>query len=88
MRDINRIERICHDLERLWKQHPDQRLGQLLQNYAFPNRVITVNNSPVRIADIFNQEDDETDKKIIMNTDFQHYPASLCVDSTKKEKTT
>jgi hypothetical protein len=72
MRDPQRIERICHDLERLWKQYPDQRLGQLLQNYAFPNRVITINNMVVRIADIFNQEDDETDKKIIMNTDFQH----------------
>lgn len=69
MRDVNRIERICHDLERLWKQHPDQRLGQLLENYVFPSIQTTQGG---RTAFTWAQEDDETDKKIIMNTDFQH----------------
>ena len=74
MRDINRIERICHDLERLWKQHPDQRLGQLLENYVLPRTIVKINNVPTGVVFCWAQEDDETDKKIIMNTDFQHPP--------------
>lgn len=32
MRPIERIPRILKLLEKLWKQHPDQRFGQLLIN--------------------------------------------------------
>jgi hypothetical protein len=90
MRDINRIERICHDLERLWKQHPDQRLGQLLENYVFPPMIGIIKtkaggDASVKTAYLWSQEDDETDKKIIMETDFQN-PSSLCVDSSRKDK--
>lgn len=35
MRDINRIPKICKELENLWLKHPDLRLGQLILN-AFP----------------------------------------------------
>ena len=32
MRDINRISKICKELEELWLKHPDLRLGQLILN--------------------------------------------------------
>lgn len=32
MRDINRIPKICKELEELWLKHPDFRLGQLILN--------------------------------------------------------
>jgi len=35
MRDIKRIKRICHLLEKMWTKCPDQRLGQFLSNYVF-----------------------------------------------------
>ena len=35
MRDLERIDRICQKLNRVWKELPDQRLGQLLENYIF-----------------------------------------------------
>lgn len=35
MRDLERIDRICQKLNKVWKEIPDQRLGQLLENYVF-----------------------------------------------------
>ena len=35
MREKNRIKRILKLLETLWKNYPDQRLGQILENYVF-----------------------------------------------------
>ena len=35
MRDLERIDRVCQKLNRVWKEIPDQRLGQLLENYIF-----------------------------------------------------
>ena len=35
MRDLERIDRICQKLNKIWKEIPDQRLGQLLENYVF-----------------------------------------------------
>lgn len=35
MRDLERIDRICQKLNKVWKETPDQRLGQLLENYIF-----------------------------------------------------
>lgn len=32
MRDIKRIPKILKRLEKLWKEHPDLRLGQLILN--------------------------------------------------------
>ena len=34
MRDINRIEPTLKQIEEIWKQYPDLRLGQLLENIA------------------------------------------------------
>jgi hypothetical protein len=68
MRDINRIERIIHDLERLWKQYPDQRLGQILENYVF-NRGQRGDKTSCAL---YYQEDNITQDNIILNTDFQH----------------
>ena len=35
MRDIKRIDKILNQLRQLWMRFPDQRLGQLLDNYIF-----------------------------------------------------
>jgi hypothetical protein len=35
MRDPNRIDRVLRKLGRIWHRFPDQRLGQLLENYVF-----------------------------------------------------
>ena len=35
MRDLERIDRICQKLNKVWKEMPDQRLGQMLENYIF-----------------------------------------------------
>jgi len=35
MRDINRIDRITEKLNKIWKQSPDLRLGQLISNLAY-----------------------------------------------------
>jgi len=35
MRDPKRINKILKELEILWKKYPDQRLGQILENYVF-----------------------------------------------------
>lgn len=35
MRDLERIDRICQKLNKVWKEIPDQRFGQLLENYIF-----------------------------------------------------
>lgn len=35
MRDLERIDRICQKLNKVWKEIPDQRLGQLLESYIF-----------------------------------------------------
>ena len=35
MRDIKRIDKILNQLKHLWMRFPDQRLGQLLDNYIF-----------------------------------------------------
>ena len=32
MRDINRIPKILHEIQRVWEAFPDLRLGQLLLN--------------------------------------------------------
>lgn len=69
MRDFNRIDKICDLLKVLWKQHPDQRLGQLLENYVFPSVEMKQGG---RTALIFFQEDEETFSRIILNTDYKH----------------
>lgn len=35
MRDKERIDRILNKLGKVWKKYPNQRLGQLLENYIF-----------------------------------------------------
>lgn len=35
MRDPKRIKVVCNELEKVWNEHPDLRLGQLLINYVF-----------------------------------------------------
>lgn len=35
MREPKRIKRILLLIDKLWNEYPDQRLGQLLENYVF-----------------------------------------------------
>lgn len=39
MRDIKRMDRILNEIRELWKEYPDQRLGQLLDNYLYGYRL-------------------------------------------------
>lgn len=52
MRDKKRIDRILEKIEKLWKENPDQRLGQLLENYVFKDDVV------------FHLEDDEIEERL------------------------
>jgi uncharacterized protein YihD (DUF1040 family) len=52
MRDPQRIDRILNLIAVAWRRNPDQRLGQLLYNYAGFE------------GDIFNYEDDRTEQKL------------------------
>lgn len=58
MRELERINRICDKLKRLWKKSPDMRLGQLLENYVFFNGQRGDNTSVA----LFYQEDNITEK--------------------------
>lgn len=56
MRNPKRIPEIIDRLHELWLKYPDQRLGQLLENYVF-NRGERGDKTSCAL---FNQEDDET----------------------------
>ena len=73
MRDPKRIPKILTELDLLWRKYPDQRLGQLLENYVFPNILVKKvdvlgklepNTPTLKVAWMFFQEDDETLKKL------------------------
>lgn len=40
MRDINRIDKILDLVRELWEKYPDQRLGQIMSNYVFDNKIV------------------------------------------------
>lgn len=61
MREEERIDRICDKLKEFWKLHPDQRLGQLLENYIFYKGTRGDNTS----VHLFYQEDDYTEAIIV-----------------------
>ena len=50
MRDPKRIDEILKELGKLWKEHPDLRLGQL---------IMAVTGEKAHIGDIFHIEDKE-----------------------------
>lgn len=56
MRDPQRINRILNLIATIWLRYPDMRLGQLLYNFAGFEGLK---------GDIFNYEDDETEKKLL-----------------------
>lgn len=58
MKDIKRIKRICKKLEKVWSGAPDQRLGQLLENYIFDSGEFRGEAT----CFLFYQEDDKTEK--------------------------
>jgi len=55
MKNPNRIDRILKLLKKLWKTMPEQRFGQLLENYLFNCEEC-----------IFYKEDDEIEKELKM----------------------
>lgn len=61
MRDPKRIKRILNKIEKIWNKIPDQRLGQLLENYIFIQGNRGIDKTSVRL---FHQEDDETEYNI------------------------
>lgn len=62
MREINRIDRISNKLSILWHEYPDQRLGQLLENYIFEY---------CELSPLFYLEDDIIEDKIDAQIDFK-----------------
>ncbi len=56
MREPERIDRILEKIGRLWHLFPDQRLGQLIDNYVIPTGKAADVTHPLR-----NQEDDQTE---------------------------
>jgi hypothetical protein len=56
----NAIDLVLKELGELWKQHPEQRFGQLLENYVFPN---TIGNG-MKLSITWFQEDGDTLLKI------------------------
>lgn len=57
MRNKKRIKQILKQLEELWLQYQDQRLGQLLENYIFYKG----KRGDATSVAMFYQEDDITD---------------------------
>lgn len=53
MREAERIDRILALVRELWMLAPDQRLGQLLENYVFD-----------RPGSLFRQQDEETEDRL------------------------
>ena len=52
MRELERIDRITAKLNELWHRHPDQRFGQLIENYI------------ANPTFFWYQEDDETEMRV------------------------
>ena len=63
MRDPSRIDDILVLLKALWHRHPDQRLGQLLENYVFGHHLERMKGT-VQDGCIFYLEDDEVLEKL------------------------
>lgn len=60
MRDEERIERILRKIEELWHLFPDQRFGQILENYVFNGGERGDKTS----VSLFYQWDSTTEKKL------------------------
>ena len=56
MRNPDRIDITLEALRKLWNQHPDQRLGQILENYVFYDG----KRGDLTSVSLFYQEDDIT----------------------------
>jgi hypothetical protein len=61
MRDVDRITRITWKLTKLWMLVPDERFGQLLENYIYPANIKY--HKPVSIVE-WGLEDDKLEKRI------------------------
>ncbi len=59
MRDPERIDRILELVGRLWKRFPDQRFGQLVDNYIIPSGKPAFELGPLRY-----EEDDAVEERL------------------------
>jgi len=55
MRDPKRIDEILEKFGKLWKQFPDQRFGQVFENYLLSNK----NRGDGTSCELFFTEDDK-----------------------------
>ncbi len=60
LRDPKRIDRILEKIGKLWKRFPDQRLGQLIENYVIPSGAMR----GYATCWIFYAEDDDTEERL------------------------
>jgi hypothetical protein len=60
MREINRIDRMCEKLREIWHESPDERLGQLIENWI----ILSGNMRGKNTCWLFYKEDDETEKRM------------------------
>ena len=90
MRDPKRIDRMCEKLRKIWRECPDQRLGQLIENHIIPSGEMRGETT----CWLFYKEDDETEKQMdkslrelcqhhrVVRTHGDHY---LCLDCGYRE---
>jgi len=69
MRELERIDRVIEKVRKLWHKFPDQRLGQLMENYAFEHHMDYRVEGKMIIDEAvsccnFHQEDDKTEENI------------------------
>ena len=60
MREEKRIERILEKLKTLWKLVPDERLGQVFENYLLSNK----NRGDATSVELFFTEDNIYEEKL------------------------
>jgi hypothetical protein len=73
MRPIERQKEILRLLKELWTKFPDQRLGQLLENYVFYQG----KRGDMTSIRLFHQEDDETLTILKAQVKSPHAPAAI-----------
>jgi hypothetical protein len=73
MRPVERQKEMLRLLGELWAKFPDQRLGQLLENYVFYQG----KRGDVTSQRLYHQEDDETLKILKAQVKRPHAPAAI-----------
>lgn len=90
MRDPNRIDLILEKVKKIWKQHPDLRLAQLLINVASPNTLYYIEDeqyvnalSQLYKVDLSDVKVEEVKKEEIL---IQKVKTSVTSETKRKER--